>query len=176
MSDTVNLYESPQAPVAPEKTLGAQSALTDTMLRYIREASPWLRFIGILGFIGCGFIMLMGIAMTVTMSSLEEAFSGFGSFSTFFGESFGAAFSASIGVVYIIAAVLSFFPAYFTYIFGSKIRAYIQSGADQELELAFKNNKSLWKFNGILSIVGLAFIPVLTVIVVIVTVASVLGG
>jgi hypothetical protein len=36
----------------------------------------------------------------------------------------------------------------------------MRTGAEQDLELAFKNNKSLWKFIGILAIIQLAIIPV----------------
>lgn len=176
MSDTVNFYESPQAPVEPERTLGTQPVLTDTMLRYLKEASPWMRFIGILGFIGCGSMALSGIGIVAGMSALasqlEDIFAEMGNI----GNIFGAFFGASLGIIYIVAAVICFFPAYFAYISGAKIRAYTQSGADQELELAFKKNKSLWKFYGILSIISLAFIPVLIVIVSVIAVSSVLNG
>jgi hypothetical protein len=39
----------------------------------------------------------------------------------------------------------------------------MQSNSDKDLEDAFKNNKSLWKFYGILVIVYLALIPVLLI-------------
>jgi hypothetical protein len=44
------------------------------------------------------------------------------------------------------------------YSFGSRIRQYAASGAAEDLEQALKNNKSLWKFSGILCIVYLAII------------------
>ncbi|MDR1279046.1 MAG: hypothetical protein LBK02_09860, partial [Treponema sp.] len=67
---------------------------------------------------------------------------------------------------------LCFFPALFTYNFGNKIRAYQQSRAEEELENAFKNNKSLWKFLGILTIISLAFIPVMIIISIVVGIAA----
>jgi hypothetical protein len=119
------------------------------MLRYLREASPWLRFIGILGFIGSGLMALGGLvftALVVLVSNLAEEFGGIlaGSF---------------MGVLYIVLGLLAFFPAKFCYGFGSKIHHYSLSNSDRDLEEAFKNNKSLWKFCGVLAIVYLAIIP-----------------
>ena len=70
-------------------------------------------------------------------------------------------------IIYIPLGVLMFFPSRFIYNFGAKIRNYQFSNSDEDLELAFKNNKSVWKFYGILCIIYLAFIP-LTVILTIV--------
>ena len=73
---------------------------------------------------------------------------------------------------FIGAGVLMFFPAFFTYKFGVKIRAFTRTNSEQELELAFKNNKSLWKFNGILTIIGLAIIPLVIILGIIAVVAA----
>jgi hypothetical protein len=73
------------------------------------------------------------------------------------------------------AGVLMFFPALFTYRFGAKIRNYMETNSAPELESAFKSNKFLWKFNGILTIIALAIIPVVTVISIIVAVVLAIG-
>jgi hypothetical protein len=77
----------------------------------------------------------------------------------------GAGFlGGGFGIYFLGVAVLGFFPSYFIYNFGSKIRTYLRTGAEQDLERALKNNKSLWKFSGILTIIGLAIIPVIFII------------
>ena len=60
-------------------------------------------------------------------------------------------------------AVLIFIPSLFIYRFGERIRSFLRTGIEQELELAFKNNKSLWKFLGIYCIIALASIPVMII-------------
>jgi hypothetical protein len=169
MSDTTNPYQSPVDP-APVKSLDSAGALTETMLRYLREASPWLRFIGILGFIYCGFIALMGLIFMGMMTTLESFWGDIPGLPEFLARGIGGAF----GFIYIIIAALAFFPAFFTFNFGVKIRNYQRSGADTDLEAAFKNNKSLWKFSGVLAIVGLAFIPVSIIGLIIAGIASAL--
>jgi len=75
----------------------------------------------------------------------------------------GAISGGILGFVYLVPGVIMFFPGLFIYRFGEKIRSYNRTGAEIDLELAFKNNKSLWKFNGILYIISLAFIPLLVI-------------
>jgi hypothetical protein len=77
---------------------------------------------------------------------------------------------------FIGAGVVMFFPALFTFRFGVKIRSYVSTGLEAELELAFRNNMSLWKFNGILTIIGIAAIPVLTIVSVAIIVAAMALG
>ncbi|QQO10484.1 hypothetical protein [Breznakiella homolactica] len=166
MSDSINPYESPKSDIAAAGPAFSAGSLNETMLRYLKEASPWLRFVGILGFIMCGFMAVGGIVVIFTapfLTSLTESV----------GSSFGvAAAGASMGVLYIIMAVIFFFPAKFVYFFGVKIRNYLQNNSDQELELALKNNKSLWKFYGIVCIIYLAIIPIFIIIAIAVGISS----
>jgi hypothetical protein len=152
MSDFENPYKSPETAIETEKPQSG-SGLNETMLGYLKEASPWMRFIGILGFIGAGLFCVIGIISAI--------------FSTAFFGSIEGLESFPIGVFslfYIAGGALYFFPARFAYFFGAKIRDYQISGSDEDMELAFKNNKSLWKFLGIMCIVLLAFAPVFIII------------
>lgn len=167
MSDFENPYNSPETPIVPEKTQDSGMFLSETMLGYLKEASPWLRFIGILGFIGCGFMCFMGIILPIVSFAA----------SSFLNELGDTSFRmlSIVSLIYIPIGVLYFFPARFTYNFGTKIRNYQFSNSSEDLEQAFKNNKSLWKFIGILCIVSLAFIPVSIIITIFGALASVSG-
>jgi hypothetical protein len=169
MSDNANPYQSPEAAVKPEAPLVSQTGLTEIMLGYLKGASPWLRFIGIMGFIGCGLMVLGGIlflALIPVMGSVWETIPDMGTFSAYF----GAAFGGSMGIYFFICAIIGFFPSRFIYTFGNRIRSYLLSGADRDLEEAFKNNKSLWKFAGIVTIISLAFIPVMIIVGIVIAV------
>jgi hypothetical protein len=165
MSDSVNPYQSPENVSVPEKPLAPQAALTDVMLRYLKEASPWLRFIGILGYISSGFLVFGGLIFTVVIlvrSGIAEDIGGF---------PIGIA-----GLFYAAVGVVIFFPARFACRFGSSIRNYFMGGAEGDLETAFKNNKSLWKFYGILSIINFAFIPLAVIIGIIGGIAALINS
>ena len=161
-----NQYNSPETPIVPEKSPSAGN-LTETMLKHLKDASPWLKFIGILGYIGCSFIALAGVFFIIASIALSAFMSDFGDFPTWFFWVFS--------IIYLAMAVLFFFPAYYTYNFGDKISKHQHSNSDEDLEQAFKNNKSLWKFYGILCIIYLCIIPfsiIVSVIVAIVAVTS----
>ena len=161
MSENLNPYQAPRADLNAPKPVIPGSGLTETMVKYLKETAPWLRFLGILSFIGCGFMLLAGVGFMIAMpflAGLNNLYSGL--------------MGSSMGVIYIILGIIMFVPARFTYNFGAKIRSYLQSNNEQDLEMAFKNNKSLWKFNGILCIIYLAIIPV----GIIVAIISVIGA
>jgi uncharacterized membrane protein SirB2 len=161
MSD--NPWQGPEAPAQAEEH-AAQGVLTALMIRYLKEASPWLRFIGVLGYISVGFLVLAGIIMMATAGISGAAAAG----------PLGA-LSGLAGIIYVPIGALAFFPARFTHRFGSKIRHYLQSGAERDLEEALKNNRSLWKFSGIVAIVYLSFIPVGIIVAVVVALVSLVG-
>jgi hypothetical protein len=135
------------------------------MARYLREASPWLRFIGILGFIGSGLIALGGLVFIFLVVLISDLAGEFG----------GILAGTFMGVLYILLGLVSFFPAKFCYGFGSKISHYTLSNSEKDLEEAFKNNRSLWKFLGILAIVYLAIIPLAVIGVTVAAVFSAIG-
>jgi hypothetical protein len=165
MSDSENPYQSPDTPIIPETSQNTGISFSVTMLQYLNEASPWLRFVGILGYIGSGMTAIGGIIAAIAMTAVAG----------FAGEL--SAFPAWVfSFVYIPLGVLFFFPAHFTYNFGKKIRDYKFSNAIEDIELALKNNKSLWKFYGILCIIYLAIIPLFFVLAIVGGVVALISG
>jgi len=166
MSDYENPYQSPETPIIPETPESSGVLMTETIFKHLYEASPWLRFIGIMGYIGSGITVLFGIIFV-----FSTAFT-----SSFLGDELGDFPSWILFLIYLPLGVLFFFPAHFTYNFGKKLRNYRFSSSIEDLELAFKNNKSLWKFNGIITIIYLALIPLFIVGSIIVGVVAAVGG
>jgi len=171
MSDALNPYQSPETLAVPQP-LVAEGTLTETTLIYLRQASPWLRFIGILGFISAGLTALSGVVFFAIAPLMQELWGDIPGFKAVFSDVWGAVFSGSLAIFCVSAGVLMFFPSLFIYRFGERIRSYLRTGTDQELEQAFKNNKSFWKFVGILCIIQLAFLPLAIIGSIIAAVAS----
>jgi hypothetical protein len=147
MSDsTGNPYKSPDAEAGTINPL-SNRVLTEDMLYYLKAASPWLRFLGIVGFIYLGFLLLIFLTFIIL-----------GSQTVFSDVPFMAGAGAVAVMVYaLILLAVSFFPVLFMFRFGKKIKSYLYSGDNTDLEAAFKNNKSLWTFIGILTIISLGF-------------------
>lgn len=164
MPDQINPYQSPETAASPVAPLLAQGALTENMLIYLKGASPWLRFIGILGFVSAGLTVMWGfVSFTPIIRGIWAGVPGF--------EWLGV-FGGGMALLSFAGGVLIFLPSLFIYRFGKKIRGYLRTGVDQELEQAFENNKSFWKFAGIICIIYLAFVPALIVGSVIVALVS----
>ncbi|MDR1839781.1 MAG: hypothetical protein LBQ93_09410 [Treponema sp.] len=166
MSDYENPYQSPETPIVPETTQNSGVLMTETMLQYLYEASPWLRFVGIIGYIGSGMAVLFGIIFAFSTALA----------SSFLGDDLGVFPSWIFVLLYIPFGVLFFFPAHFTFNFGRKLRNYRFNSSIEDLELAFKNNKSFWKFIGIITIVYIAIIPLAIVGTIIASVVAAVGG
>ena len=154
MADAVNPYESPKSEAAPEDGSGNEGIITETMRFYLKGSAYWLKFLGILGFVWSGLLIIFGLA---ALGGWVETF--FGPIISVLGQSFGPFVVLSIGI-----GVLIFPPSLFMYTFGTKISVYLETGSDKDLEEAFKNNKSLWKFFGISVIVYLSLILLFVVI------------
>ena len=164
MSDSSeNPYESPQAETGTIHTL-SDKVLTENMLYYLKGVSPWLRFIGIVGFVFLGFMALFILIAAVGMSTALSNVSGL--------EPLGV-LGPGIVIVYIPFLALYFFPILYLFRFGNKIKSYLYSGDQRDLEEAFKNNKSLWVFAGVLVIIFLGMMAMGLLITMIVALVSV---
>jgi hypothetical protein len=159
MNDTVNPYQSPEKEAVPEKSL-VQGFLTETMLIHLKGASPWLRFIGIVGFIGTGIIVLSGILI---LPIARQAYSQMPGLEPFGLAATGAAFSIGMAIYCLGTGALFFFLSFYVFRFGEKIRSYLGTGMNLDLEMAFKYNRNLWKMLGILCIIGLTILPLMII-------------
>ncbi|MDR2768132.1 MAG: hypothetical protein LBB82_07395 [Treponema sp.] len=154
MSDS-NPYESPQNEANAVST-GADRVITEKMILYLKSAAPWTRFLGIIGFIGCGFMAagaigtLVGLNITPIPGMENTAIS-------------------SVMFIYLLGVgALFFFPSLFKFRFGKKVQSYLKTDDPQDLEEAFRYNKSLWKFTGILYIIALGLF-VLSLLIMLIT-------
>jgi hypothetical protein len=112
---------------------------------YLMETAKWGKFLAIIGFIGCGLLVLIALFAGTAISSLSSTMGGP-----------GAGFGGLITVFYILFALLYFFPLYYLYNFSVKMQAAIRSNDQSALQAALANQKSCYKFVGILTIVVLS--------------------
>lgn len=118
---------------------------------YLVETSKWGKFLAITGYIGMGFIVLLGLVFMLGSSAFNSlANTGFP--------------IGVFGLVYILMAVLYYFPVTYLYRFSSNIRKGLNTGDPESVSSGFKNLKSLYKFMGIFTIVILS-IYVLAIVI-----------
>lgn len=118
----------------------------------LAATKPWVRFLSVITFIGAGFMLLAALVMTVA--------GGAGMFAAASNDGMPKALAGSMGVilaaVYVVLAVVYIYPGVKLWKYASSIGRLIQSGSAEDLVEALKQQKSFWKFVGILMLAMLA--------------------
>src|SRR3954463_5179965 len=129
---------------------------------YLSETARWAKFLSIVGFVVCGFIVIFALFFGSIMSVISKMGSGSDSFSS----STLAIGNYAFSIVYIIIALLYFFPCLYLFNFSSKMQTALRNNDQINLNAALGNLKSCFKFVGILTIVVLSFYLLGTIVVV----------
>ncbi|AEV98356.1 hypothetical protein A4D02_22610 [Niastella koreensis] len=137
-------------------------------ISYMGETARWAKFLSIVGFVMCGLLVIFAVFAGSIISILSKVGSSYES-STYSSAVMGV-YSYGIAAGYIILALLFFFPCLYLFNFSSKMQTALRNNDQINLNAAFGNLKSCFKFVGILTIVILSFY--LLVIIAVVSVAS----
>src|ERR1700737_1270874 len=125
-----------------------------TSKAHLAEAARWARFLSIVGFIMCAFIVLFGILAGTGMTVFTSRYGG-GQDMNMPGSM--AALGAVMAVVYIIVAIIYFFPYLFLFRFAGDLKNALASNDQNTLNTSFQNLKKTFRYVGILTIIALAF-------------------
>ena len=122
--------------------------------QYLLASARWGKFLSIVGFIGCGLMILVG-SIIAALPSASEQFRNL------------PISSASIGVIYIVCSVIFIFPCLYLYKFSTKMRDAIINTRQDSFDSSLENMKSMFKFYGIFTIVtlGLYVIAIVAIMV-----------
>lgn len=121
--------------------------LDQPSINYLSEAARWGRFLAIIGFIYCGFMVIFGLFFSTVMRMMP----------TVGDTGMSAVSNGFLGVFIIILSLVMFFPALYLWNFSSKIRKAFSNNDQPLLTESLKNLKSFFKFYGIILIVVLSF-------------------
>lgn len=132
-------------------------------LIYMNESARWARFLSIVGFIGCGLMVLGGLLFGSLFSYMTK--NAEPETAAVAGGLFSSLYAASA----ILGAVLVFFPSLYLFRFSSKMRIATNNNDQPALTDSLKNLKSFFKFYGIVTIIVLS-------IYVLAIVAAVIGA
>ena len=120
--------------------------LTSKAKHFLRETAKWCFFLSILGFIGIGFLIILAVFSTTIFSTMQQLQP----------ELYPNGLGIILTVVYLIFALLYFFPVYYLLQFSNKLKKALQTKSDDVLEKAFEMLKSHYKFIGVFAIITLS--------------------
>ena len=148
-----NPYASPSANLYGTTAGGGADAVSEGAIRQLQGTKPWVQFMSVLFFIGAAFMFLAGILMGVM--------GGIGGMAMAGGEP-GAGIAGAMGIViavfYCLFGVLYLLPAVKMWKYGSRIGTLAQTRSVADLEGALNEQRIVWKFWGILTIVGVVLV------------------
>ena len=122
---------------------------------YLSESAKWGKFLSIMGLILCGLMVIIAFIIPSFMVKVPP-YNGMS-------ESFGSGMRVGLTVMYLIFAILFFFPCLYLNRFSVKMQAAAKAVSQENFEESLMNLKSMFKFYGIftiiiLSVYALAFI------------------
>ncbi|MDE2236026.1 MAG: hypothetical protein KGK44_10865 [Gammaproteobacteria bacterium] len=117
-------------------------ALSDRMLESLGATRPWVKFLSIVAFVYAALSLIMGLAMS------------FGLYTGPTRPGEPAFLNSTFGIFYIVSAlVFDAIPGMLLYRYAKAIAGYQESEDSSSFEDALKQQKSVWKYAGILAMI-----------------------
>ncbi len=114
--------------------------ISESAETYLKETSSWASFIAIIGFILIGLLVIVAIGFSIFLPAANN-------------QSVAPVSGLVLGIIYILMGLLYFFPVLYLYKFSTNMKKAIEKKNNENLDDAFKNIKSHYKFAGIFTII-----------------------
>ena len=153
MADSQNPHQAPVADLVATPATAEIDAYTPGMVQALKETKPWVRFLSILGFVGCGLMFLAGVVVMIA--------------GAFAGGEFGGGFGALLGFVYFVMGGLWILPLIHLHKYANAITGAVQGAGAPAIEGALQRQRSFWRTVGIMTLVfiGLYFVTIFIVVI-----------
>lgn len=135
---------------------GAQ--VSDMAVEMLKQTRPWVMFLSVMSFLGSAFMLIGGVVIMAAGALVPSGTS--------------AVPTSVLGAIYIPMAFLYIYPALKLWGYGGAINRLVASRTSTDLEAALAQQKSFWKFAGIVTISMMALYAVAIVAMVVVGIAS----
>jgi H+/Cl- antiporter ClcA len=127
-------------------------SLDHESIDYLTESARWGKFLAIVGFITCGLIVIFSFFA----GSLLANNSAFSSYSGPEMRSASATSGALLTFIYLVVAVVYFFPCLFLYRYSVRMKAALKTNDQVKLNQSLKNQKLLYRYIGIVTIIAVS--------------------
>ncbi len=125
--------------------LSNELQLNNVTESHLTETAKWGKFLAIMGFIFCGVMIIVAFVAGSYISNMNT-----------YSSVSSTGISATVTVVYLLFALITFFPCLFLYKFSVKMQQALKTTNQEDFESSFQNLKSMFKFQGVLAIIFVA--------------------
>ena len=162
MENLDNQLENPVEPMVNQEQTLFSEADRDRMsyaCSYLTSISKWMKFFFVLMIISIVFMVVSGLIFALASPMFNDMQTpGMPKMPT-----------AVLGVIYIVGGLLNVFPAIYMNRISKTAERTVESSDNDAMVDFLKNNKSLWKFLGILTIVmiglSIVFVPIMFAVI-----------
>lgn len=144
-SPLANPYSSPAANLYGSTSGGAADAVSPSTIAILSATKPWVRFMSVLMWIGVVLMLLVAAGMGV-ISSLGVA-------KSMPSNAFGGVQLIVLAVIYGIFAFIYIFPALKLWKYANRIVSLGATRSVADLDAALNEQRSFWKFIGVMMII-----------------------
>jgi len=123
---------------------------------YLTESAKWGKFLAIMGFIFCGLMIILPFTIPFIFAQMPTSAS--------LPLGFNTGMRTGLTAVYLLFAVLFFFPCLYLYKFSIKMQVATRSVNQENFDESLINLKSVFKFYGIFTIVILSFYALVLIV------------
>lgn len=121
---------------------------------HLSETARWARFLAIVGMVFVVLLVAGGVFYSIWFSSMAR------SMQDNYGFQYPASYSGGLvivsALVFLITAVIAFFPMLYMFRFASQMKTAIYGNDQESLNASFQNLKRYFRYVGIITIIGLA--------------------
>ena len=139
-----NPYHSPSSNLFGSSNQTTPEAVPAEAIVQLQRTKPWTRFVGVVIWLATALMMLGGCAM------LFMAMMGIGSAETGIAEK---GMLAGMAAAYLVVGLIYIYPAVKIWSYGSAIASLMKSRSPEDLVKALDQQRALWKFAGIITII-----------------------
>jgi hypothetical protein len=141
---------------------------------YLREAGKWATFLGILGFIFCGIILIVALFAGAILATVMQRLPQYPMNA---GVASGGVWGAFVTGFYILIDAVYFFFSLYLYQFGDRIKKGVVFSDSGRVTAALRKLKSFFKLWGVTTIVVLALYALIFIIFIVIGIgaASMMG-
>ena len=117
----------------------------------LSETAKWARFLAIIGMIGVVLLVVGGVFYSIWITSMMQSMSA-----SFGGQTpYGGAVGIGAAVMFVIVAVIIFFPFLYMLRFANKMKRALVANDQESLNYSFQNLKIYFRYLGIITIISL---------------------
>lgn len=157
MEDAGQVTQEPSFAEPPAPAGQPGTGELDAVISGIVRTGPWVRFIAVLGFVGAGIMCLAGLIIMFAGGAAGDLGLGVG---------------FALGLFYIALAAVYLIPVFPLSRFADEASRLRVAPSTALAARAIEQSRSFWARLGVLTIVGLAFIPIAIIISIFVALAS----